>query len=109
MGLFMSMSRMVTSLSCLMTSHSMSSSFVDPGRLNFTSSFSFLVFKGFSVRIYIHTSLLTYLRPEFCLIWAAGGVGGLRGDVTGVGYPSDALKDPSDDLGNLSADFGASQ
>ena len=61
------------------------------------------------MRIYIHTSLLTYLRPEFCLIWAAGGVGGLRGDVTGEGNPSDALKDPSDDLGNLSADFGASQ
>ena len=59
--------------------------------------------------IYIHTSLSTYLRPEFCLISAAGGVGGLRGDVTGVGSTSDALKDPSADLGNLSADFGASQ
>ena len=61
------------------------------------------------MRMYIHTSLLTYLHPEFCLIWAAGGVGGLRGDVTGVGNPSDALKDPSADLGNLSASFGASQ
>ena len=61
------------------------------------------------MRIYIHTSLLTYLCPEFCLIWAAGGVGGLRGDVRGVGNPLDALKDPSDDLGNRLADFGASQ
>ena len=61
------------------------------------------------MRIYIYTSLLTYLCPEFCLIWAAGGVGGLGGDVTGVGNPSDALKDPSDDLGNQSADFGVSQ
>ena len=109
MGLFTSMSRMVTSLSCLMTSLSMSSSFVDPGRLNFTSSFSFLVFKGFSVRIYKHTSLLTYLRQEYCLTWAVGGVGGLGGDATGVGNPLDDLENPSDDSGNLSADFGASQ
>ena len=58
------------------------------------------------MRMYIHTSLLTYLRPEFCFIWAAGGVGGLKGDVTGVGNPLDALKDPSDDLGDRSADFG---
>ena len=60
------------------------------------------------MRIYIQTSLLTYLHQEFCLIWAAGGVGGLREDVTGVGNPLDALKDPSADLENLSADFGAS-
>ena len=58
------------------------------------------------MRMYIHTSLLTYLRPEFCFIWAAGGVGGLKGDVMGVGNPLDALKDPSDDLGNRSVDFG---
>ena len=37
-----------------------------------------------------------------------GGLGGLRGDVTGVGNPLDASKDPSADLGNLSASFGAS-
>ena len=53
------------------------------------------------MRIYKHTSFLTYLRQEYCLIWAAGGVGGLRGDITGVGKPSDAF-------GNSSADFGAS-
>ena len=61
------------------------------------------------MHIYKHTSLLTYLRQEYCLIWAAGGVGSLRGDVTEVGNPLDALKDPSDDFGNRSADFGTSQ
>ena len=61
------------------------------------------------MRIYRHTSLLTYVRQEYCVIWAAGGVGGLRGDVTGVGNPSDAFRNPSDDSGNRSADFGASQ
>ena len=61
------------------------------------------------MRIYKHTSFLTYLRQEYCLTCAAGGVGGLRGDVTGVGNPSDALENPSDDLGNPSDVFGASQ
>ena len=60
------------------------------------------------MRIYKHTSFLTYLRQEYSLIWAASGVGGLR-DVTGVGNPSDALENPSDDLGNPSDVFGASQ
>ena len=61
------------------------------------------------MRIYIHTSFLAKLRPEYCLTSVLGGLGGLRGDVTGVGNASDALNDPSADLGNLSADFGASQ
>ena len=54
------------------------------------------------MRIYKHTSLLTYLRQEYCLIWEAGGVGGLGGDATGVGNPLDELENPSDDLGNRS-------
>ena len=33
----------------------------------------------------------------------------MRGDVTGVGNPLDASQDPSADLRNLSALFGASQ
>ena len=33
----------------------------------------------------------------------------MRGDVTGVGNPMDASKDPLADLGNLSALFGTSQ
>ena len=61
------------------------------------------------MRIYIHTSFLVELRQEYCLTSVLGGLGGLRGDVTGVGSPSDALKDPSADLGNLSASFVASQ
>ena len=111
MGLFTSTPRMMTSLSgsVIMTSLTMPSQFVDPMHLNFTSSPSFLVFKGSRMRIYRQTSFLTHLRQEYCLIWADGGVGGLRGDVTGVGNPSDALENPSDDLGNRSADFGASQ
>ena len=61
------------------------------------------------MRIYIHTSFLVELRQEYCLNSVLGGLGGLRGDVTGVGNPLDALKAPSADLGNLSASFGASQ
>ena len=56
----------------------------------------------------LHTSFLVELRQEYCLTSVLGGLGGLRGDVTGVGNPSDASKDPSADLGNLSASFGAS-
>ena len=61
------------------------------------------------MRMYIHTSLLTYSRQEYGLIWAVGGVGGLGGDVTGVGNPSDDLENSLDNLGTRSADFGASQ
>ena len=61
------------------------------------------------MRIYIHISFLVELRQEYCLTSVLGGLGGLRGDVTVVVNPSDALKDPSADLGNLSASFGASQ
>ena len=69
----------------------------------------FLAFKGFSIRICIHTSFLVELRQEYCLISVLGGLGGLRGDVSGVGNPSDDLKDPLADLGNLSASFGTLQ
>ena len=101
----------MTSLSgsVTMTSLTMTSQFVDLGRLDSNFFSSFLLFKGFRVRIYEHTSFLTYLRQEYCLTCAAGGVGGLRGDATGVGNPSDALENPSDNLGNPSDDFGASQ
>ena len=58
--------------------------------------------------IYIHTSFLVELRQEYCLTFVLGGLGGLRGDVTGVGNPLDTLKDPSADLGYLSASFGTS-
>ena len=61
------------------------------------------------MRIHIQTSFLVKLRQEYCLTSVLGGLGGLRGDVSGVGNTSDALKDPSADLGNLSASFGASQ
>ena len=61
------------------------------------------------MRICIHTSFLVELRQEYCLTSVLGGLGGLRGDVTGVGNPSDVSKDPSADLGNLSGSFGASQ
>ena len=57
----------------------------------------------------MHTSFLVELRQEYCLTSVLGGLGGLREDVTGVGNPSDASKDPSANLGNLSASFGASQ
>ena len=46
-----------------------------------------------------HTSSLSYICPEYCLIWAAGVLGGPRGDVTGVGNPLDALENPSSDFG----------
>ena len=52
------------------------------------------------MRIYIHTSVLAELRQKYCLIFVLGGLGGLRGDVTGVGKPSDALQDLSADVGN---------
>ena len=58
------------------------------------------------MRICIHTS---FLHHEYCLTSVLGGLGGMRGDITGVGNPLDASKDPSADLGNLSALFGASQ
>ena len=100
---------MPLSCSVTMTSLTMTSQFVDPWRLNFNFPSSFLVFKGLRVHIYKHTSFLTYLRQEYCLTCAAGGVGGLRGDVTGVGNPSDALENPSDDLGNPSDFSGTSK
>ena len=78
-----------------------SDSSVDSWLLNVNSSFSFLISKGFSMRICIHTSFLEELRQEYCLIFVLGGLGGLRGDVTGVGKPSDVFQDPSADLGNL--------
>ena len=61
------------------------------------------------MRIYIHTSFLVELFQEYCLTSVLSGLGGLRGDVTGVGNPLNASKDPSADLGNISASFGASQ
>ena len=61
------------------------------------------------MRIYIHASFLEELRQEYCLIFVLGSLGGLRGDVSGVGNPSEDLKDPSADVGNLSASFGSLQ
>ena len=58
------------------------------------------------MRISIHTS---FLRQEYCLTSVLGGLGGMRGDVRGVGNPLDASKVPSADLGNFSALFGMSQ
>ena len=58
------------------------------------------------MRICIHTS---FLRHAYCLTSVLGGLGGMRGDITGVGNPLDASKDPLADLGNLSALFGTSQ
>ena len=52
------------------------------------------------MRMYIHTSFLAELRQAYCLIFVLGGLGGLRGDVTGVGKPSDALQDLSPDISN---------
>ena len=69
--------------------------------LKVNSSFSFLISKGFSMRIYMHTSLLEEFRQEYCLLSVLGGLGGPRGDVTGVGKPSEDLQDPSADVGNL--------
>ena len=83
--------------------------FVHSWLLNVNSSFSFLISKGFSMRIRIHTSFLVELRQEYCLTSVLGGLGGLRGDVPGVGNPSDDLENFLDKLGTRSADFGASQ
>ena len=51
------------------------------------------------MRICIHTSFLVELRQEYCLTSVLGSLGGLRGDVTGVGNPLEDLKDSLDNLG----------
>ena len=51
--------------------------------------------------IYMHTSLLEEFCQEYCLLSVLGGLGGRRGDVTGVGKSSEDLQDPSADVGNL--------
>ena len=61
------------------------------------------------MRIYIHTSFCKEeFRPEYCFTLVLGGLGGLRGDVTGVGKPSADLNDSPADAGNLKMSAGAS-
>ena len=81
----------------------------NPGYLNFNSSFSILLLKGFSVRICIHTSFLVKSQQKYCLTSVLGGLGGLGGDATGMSNPLDDLENSLDNLGTRSADFGASQ
>ena len=69
---------------------------------------SFLISKGFSIGIYIHTSFLAELRQTYYFTLVLGGLGGLR-DVTGVGKPSADLQDSPADAGNLKISAGASQ
>ena len=61
------------------------------------------------MRIYMHTSVLLEFRQEYGLLSILCSLGGLRGDVTGVGKPSEDLQDTSADVGNLQISAGALQ
>ena len=52
------------------------------------------------MRIYMHTSLLEEFRQAYCFLPVLAGLEGLRGDVTGVGKPSEDLQDTLADVGN---------
>ena len=49
------------------------------------------------MRMQKHAFILTKLRKEQCLPFVLGGLGGLGGDVTGVGKPLVVSRDPSAD------------
>ena len=53
------------------------------------------------MRICIHTSFLEKFRQEDRFLPVQAGLGGMRGDVTGVGEPSEDFQDTLVDVGDL--------
>ena len=49
----------------------------------------------------MHASFLKELRQEYCFFPVLAGLGGMRGDVTGVGKPSEDLQDTLANVGDL--------
>ena len=75
--------------------------FVDSWFLKVNSFFSFLNSKGFNMQKCMHPSLLEEFRQKYCFLPVLAGLGGMRGDVTGVGKPSEDLQDPLANVGSL--------
>ena len=71
-----------------------------------SNSSSFLISTGFTMRMHIHTSFLAELRQTYCFTLVLGGLGRLRGDVTGIGKPSADLQDSPANVGNLKISAG---
>ena len=51
--------------------------------------------------ICMHTSFLEGFRQEYCFLPVLAGLGGMGGDVTGVGEPSEDFQDTLANVGDL--------
>ena len=49
----------------------------------------------------MHTSFLEEFRQEYCFLPVLAGLGGMRGDVIGMGKPSEDLQDTLANVGDL--------
>ena len=53
------------------------------------------------MHIFKHTSFLEGFRQEYCILLVLAGLGGIRGDVTGMGELSEDLQDTLANVGDL--------
>ena len=91
----------IPSLSGLCGSLDSALQFVDSWILTVNSFLSFLNSKGFNMWIYMYLSLLEEFSQEYCFLPVLTGLGDMRGDVTGVGKPSEDLQDTLANVGDL--------